>query len=544
MGLFKAHKTQSKFKFLRTTRTEVENFSEKVQKFTRETGREFVDKNPKFHEGLINDLADLFLNDEKVVFTTPEVHRDVLNAFATGFISDIHSTNLKQVAQKDFLKEFAQSDFFKTLKTSMTLEEAVHQILEIFQESSNKNGQQKNNQQSPSNSQGGSGNSQNDDQNYSQNDGGSRPNNGQGKNQNIEGNASPKEMQEIMDNAKNIVDAMSNPIGLELLQSMAGVQAEEREGNQDFLASKIAGKGTADPVSMKKFVKDIIHYHKLIHQSQHKSAMFDMARKLTLAAKRHKGWKFEPDLVAEEQRILRMERYSQASKVIPTQMAYEDDLFYHKFAKKELLVNERVTRKDKTQILHILLDVSSSMGDVLEMGSLPSCVYASAITLSFLRNTIDNGDKFLFRFFESVPFPLHIVDNKESALKLTKEITTNPFNGGGTNIQRAIDAAIKDIIEYRRKNRESDFGKAEILVITDGGDHVSHESLKKTLEREDIKLHAIVISEIKNESLAKVCEKKFLVSPSKLKDNAARIVQEIVAENDKDHEMAKNKLTY
>jgi len=75
-------------------------------------------------------------------------------------------------------------------------------------------------------------------------------------------------------------------------------------------------------------------------------------------------------------------------------------------------------------------------------------------------------------------------------------LVKEPYSGGGTRIDNAIDKAIDDI-----KSDPIAFEKAEIMVITDGEDHINPD--KKRLGK--IKLHSTVIDG-KNENLEKISD--------------------------------------
>jgi len=176
-------------------------------------------------------------------------------------------------------------------------------------------------------------------------------------------------------------------------------------------------------------------------------------------------------------------------KTIPTQYAYDDDIFMNKLIKKELLIRDYQSRNLKKQVLYLLIDVSGSM-----TGS--KNIYASGVGLAFVRQAVEEGATYFLRFFDDYPKDLHVAKTKEDAKNLCSLLIRQPYSGGGTNIQRAILTAVEDI-----KKSPDKFEKAEIMVITDGVDNVdlNKESLK------GVKVHSTVIDG-KNSGLEKISD--------------------------------------
>lgn len=179
-----------------------------------------------------------------------------------------------------------------------------------------------------------------------------------------------------------------------------------------------------------------------------------------------------------EMSIKDMENHQEVLKTLPSQFALDDEVFLEKLAKKELQVRDYQSRKLKKQALYLLVDVSYSMS------GMPS-TYASGVALSLVRQAIDEGSIYFLRFFDNHTKDLHRISNKEEAIKMASVLVKNPSSGGGTNIERAIITAVKDI-----KNDPISFEKAEILIITDGRDVVG--LTKNSLN--GIKLHSTLIN--------------------------------------------------
>jgi len=215
--------------------------------------------------------------------------------------------------------------------------------------------------------------------------------------------------------------------------------------------------------------------------SEKELEIFYVARKREIIEKYRKDEVLEsvpyPD---NEMTIKNIDRYQELLKTIPTQYAFDDDIFMQKLLKKELLVRDYQSRRLKKQALYLLIDVSGSMDDNGKQKS----IYASGVALAFVRQAISEGSVYFLRFFDGTPHKLHRITTKKDAEKMAEILVKKPYSGGGTRIDSAIKQAIEDITKDPVK-----FEKAEIMIITDGYDTVntSKQELKK------IKVHSTII---------------------------------------------------
>ena len=184
------------------------------------------------------------------------------------------------------------------------------------------------------------------------------------------------------------------------------------------------------------------------------------------------------ELPDNEMSVKQMERHQEILKILPAQWAYPDDIFNEKLLKKELQVRDYQSRRLKKQALYILVDVSGSMEGGCD-------AYAAGTALSLVRQAVEEKSVYFLRFFDMSPKELITVTTKEEAGKLADILLNCPFSGGGTNINRALQKAVEDITTYPDK-----FEKMEIMLITDGEDHVTMS--KKDLK--DVKLHSVVLT--------------------------------------------------
>lgn len=179
----------------------------------------------------------------------------------------------------------------------------------------------------------------------------------------------------------------------------------------------------------------------------------------------------------DEMTVKNIDNPMEILKLVPTQYAYDDDIFMQKLVKKQLLVKDYQARRLKRQALYLLIDVSGSMSGMKN-------IYACGVALAFVRQAVSEGSTYYLRFFDDSPHELNKVTTKEEAEKMSEKLVKQPFSGGGTSIQNAIARAVDDITHAPDK-----FEKAEIMIISDGEDTVNMG--KNDLK--DIKLHSTII---------------------------------------------------
>ena len=186
-------------------------------------------------------------------------------------------------------------------------------------------------------------------------------------------------------------------------------------------------------------------------------------------------------------------------KILPYQFMFSENEFTKRLARKELLIRNYQHRRLKKQALYLLIDVSGSMGG-------DANIYACGVALSLVRQAIEQGATYFLRFFDGAPHELHKITNKEEAEEMCETLIRKPFTGGGTSISSAVRQAIQDIKADSKK-----FEKVEIMVITDGCDHVnlSKEELK------GIKLHSTIING-NNQDLKQISQTYLELDSSKL----------------------------
>lgn len=159
-----------------------------------------------------------------------------------------------------------------------------------------------------------------------------------------------------------------------------------------------------------------------------------------------------------------------------------------------LAVREPITRKDKKQLLYILLDSSGSMND--ESGK--RIGRAVGVVLNRLQAVAKGEAELYLRFFDTeLGAKEYHANSAESARKLMRIITnSSAYSGGGTNFVGPLTTA------YRRINQLVASGTLrdpEVMMITDG------EAYSPTKEQlAGLKLHVVQVGDEVVHKLAKL----------------------------------------
>lgn len=178
-----------------------------------------------------------------------------------------------------------------------------------------------------------------------------------------------------------------------------------------------------------------------------------------LAVLRDRG-KIKAVKVKAERKISRMEEYSQlpqlanmSSKLLPT--------FNYKFATKQLLVKQ--DKQATKQNLLLLIDDSGSMSYSAKMQWVEALVY------NRLDAVLQNNARLMIAWFEGKIHRYTIIENRQQAKEfILNKKSFGSFNGGGTNIERAL----KEGLNLIKTKFNSDHTNSQILIINDGQDEI------------------------------------------------------------------------
>lgn len=141
-----------------------------------------------------------------------------------------------------------------------------------------------------------------------------------------------------------------------------------------------------------------------------------------------------------------------------------------------ILVEKPAPPEDEKRHAYVLLDVSGSMAEYGKE------IAAKGLTLAFLRRGFLERSQLYVRPFTDILYDLKRGKTDEEFKKMTLSILHEEVADGGTNIQYALERAVKDITEG------GEFAHADILLITDGEDRLYYNPLGS------INLHTLILN--------------------------------------------------
>lgn len=226
----------------------------------------------------------------------------------------------------------------------------------------------------------------------------------------------------------------------------------------------------------------------------HELAIYDLSQKLQFTIRLSKTGKYEeshfPDNGLD---VARIRHIPDMIRALPTQLALDDDVFLKKLVSKELLMRKYMARKEKRQILYVLVDKSGSMGaDLYQVRNqnLTRMDVSKAVCIALMKKLIENEDYFCLRWFDDGVYDTIKVKTENEAINATPKIIYGTSSGGGTNIMYALEVAVKDMKSAEFRNMDM----SDILLISDGDATVDHIKVNKMMDNK-INLHTAFINE-------------------------------------------------
>lgn len=124
----------------------------------------------------------------------------------------------------------------------------------------------------------------------------------------------------------------------------------------------------------------------------------------------------------------------------------------------------------------VLLDISGSMSAQDQAGGrCDRALYAFCIIFAMLQKIVERGDAFHIIMFEGSPHACQSATTQDEAVKLVNFMCHHTRWGGGTNIESALMAGIRQLKQVQK------FRHADILLITDGEGAVDVEKVRNAL---------------------------------------------------------------
>ncbi|MCY0859139.1 MAG: VWA domain-containing protein [Sulfolobaceae archaeon] len=175
------------------------------------------------------------------------------------------------------------------------------------------------------------------------------------------------------------------------------------------------------------------------------------------------------------------EKGSDLERLVPSELALPEDLFYVNLAESSLLLYQKEINETLGP-LYLLLDKSGSMDG-------EKIIWAKAVALALYNRAKRENRDFYIRFFDNIPYPLiKVLKNAKSkdVLKMIEYIG-KIRGGGGTDISRSLITACEDIKEGHVK------GVSEIILLTDGEDKIAETTVRRALKESNSTLLSVMI---------------------------------------------------
>jgi hypothetical protein len=185
-------------------------------------------------------------------------------------------------------------------------------------------------------------------------------------------------------------------------------------------------------------------------------------------------------------------------KILKKQFLLPAEVFDHRLISRELLVRQPDVR-EKVQSWEEYLDEANTVDSekrarrqktylLVDISGTTSArhrlLLEKAIAFKFIRNNHREKGTVFLRFFNHELSPLFVSENGERSGDFWTRLLEPVHPHGGTNLQRALAAAVRDI-QYRSIDE-----KAEILVLTDGLADIDSGALPDFSE---IKINFVII---------------------------------------------------
>lgn len=167
-------------------------------------------------------------------------------------------------------------------------------------------------------------------------------------------------------------------------------------------------------------------------------------------------------------------------RIAPRGIVLDDEIFYFKLVEGKLLLYKK-SIEEAFGPMYLLIDKSGSMED-------DKILWAKALGLALYMKSTKEFRELYLRFFDSQPHRMVKVGKKLRTRDITSllEYIARVKNAGGTDITRALLTALLDINKLGLKD-------CSIILISDGIDRVSIDSIRREISRAKSRLYTVMI---------------------------------------------------
>ena len=206
------------------------------------------------------------------------------------------------------------------------------------------------------------------------------------------------------------------------------------------------------------------------------------------------GREFEANPEGEDVNNRLIKGLSEFSKVKTTEYALPESYRMYRVATHASGVRERVTRKDKKQLIYMLIDRSGSMSSKRNM----PIHKAGGVLYNRLKAVAKGEAELHFTPFGLYLDPTVSVKTKEDAAKTMESFKDGLNVHGGTDIETCVKQALSNIDELLKDETLAE--KPEFVIVTDGEDSVSRINPDDFTSR-GLRFHAFMVAGRNNKLL-------------------------------------------
>ena len=302
-------------------------------------------------------------------------------------------------------------------------------------------------------------------------------------------------------------DFIIQPLEGELTRETTSDRAtEEKAGNSGYGASHV---GVSKCKVFETFVSKL---------TASQLVVFDLGAKFSLLLGKGHSKSFKPiSEVSNDRKETNIDSLADLKNVTPSSHGLPEEIFEAKLTRKQLNKHQNLTLKSRKQLLYLLIDNSGSMSlgvngqqnAILTRGAL-----AGSLAMAVSKKVVEDGGIVYVRFFSWDVSRLCSARSKQELDVLLNTIALCDYNGGGTNITKALSVADKDI-----SSAKDDLAKSEILMITDAEDDINPTQLKSLLNSREFNVLDVAGSAMKTSSLKNLATKYYKANEKELNLN-------------------------